>query len=164
MPQQPSLPRPSDRWIPWYFVGFFCSLVLVLVPMCIIAVRTNSGVVTEHAYEKGLAYNKAIEADAQQKSLNWKGDVVLTPNPNGKTAADFTLLDDAGHPLDQATVSLWLVRPTQNGMDKKFDMQATDSGHYHTELDLPAQGLWEARISVMRMGRNYQITKRIVIP
>ena len=90
MQQIPSLPRPSDRWIPWYFVAFFILLISILVPMGIIAVRTNTGLVTESAYNKGLAYNASIRAEEAQKALGWHGDLTITPAGN-KIHADYLL-------------------------------------------------------------------------
>jgi len=164
MQQAPSLPKPSDRWIPWYFVAFFAALVSVLVPMCVIAVRTNTGVVTEGAYEKGLAYNKAIKAEEQQDALKWRGEVIVAPISGGEVQADFALADADGKPLDGADVKIWLVRPTQAGLDQSAAMIAQSGGHYGAALPLPARGLWEARVSATANGHNYQTAKRVVLP
>ena len=159
----PSSSRPSDLWIPWSFFAFFVVLILTLVPMGLVAVRTNTGVTTEHAYEKGLAYNKTLAAAAQQEALNWRGDLTLASSAEG-VQADFQLLDAAGNPLDRASAVIWLVRPTQDGMDRRAAMQAQGNGHFTVNLALPARGLWEARVSAVQDGHNYQMVKRIVLP
>ena len=157
-------PRPSDKWIPWYIVGFFIALVSVLVPMCIIAVRTHTGVVTDGAYEKGLAYNKNIAAEEQQESLKWHGDVSITPLPEGKIQAEFTLLGSNNKAIDDAEVKLWLVRPTQAGQDQNVAMTKQGNGHYVVVTHMPNNGQWEARVSATYNNQNYQITKRFVVP
>lgn len=162
--QETSLPRPSDRWIPWYFVAFFVVLTSILVPMCVIAVRTNTGLVTDGAYEKGLAYNKAIQAFDEQKKLNWQGDVLISPTADGAVRVDFSLKDSAGHPLDGADAHFWLVRPTQAGHDQTFVMRAVGNGHYQVEVTTPVHGLWEARAAANLNGHNFQTAKRIVLP
>jgi nitrogen fixation protein FixH len=164
MPQTPSIPRPSDRWIPWYIVGFFVLLVLTLVPMCVIAVRTNTGLVTDDAYDKGLAYNKTLQAEAQQDALKWRGTVNLTSISGDKVHADFSLTDADGQTLNNADVHLWLVRPTQDGMDQNLALKALPGGHYGADLTLPVRGLWEARASATLNGHNYQTVRRIVVP
>ena len=164
MPQPQSLPKPSDRWIPWMFFAFFGLLVLVLVPMGIIAVRTNSGIVTADAYEKGLAYNSAIQAQQQQESLKWRGDVTTEILASGHTKADFSLTDASGAPLAGAAVKVWFVRPAQDGIDQQAEMREQSSGHYVAELTLPARGLWEARVSATKDGHNFQIIKRVILP
>lgn len=163
MQQIPSLPRPSDRWIPWYFVAFFILLISILVPMGIIAVRTNTGLVTESAYNKGLAYNASIRAEEAQKALGWHGDLTITPAGN-KIHADYLLSNSEGKPLNGANAKLWFVRPTQAGMDQNFTLHPNPDGHYVTEIALPAHGLWEARVSVTIDNQNYQTIKRVVIP
>jgi nitrogen fixation protein FixH len=159
-----SQPRPSDRWIPWYIVAFFVALVSTLVPMAVIAVRTNTGLVTTGAYEKGLAYNKNIHAEEQQDALKWRSELTVAPSSGGKVQADFALNDAEGRPLEGADVKLWLVRPTQAGSDQNVSMQARSAGHYSAELILPAHGLWEARVSATLGGKNYQVVKRVVLP
>ena len=160
-----SLPRLSDRWIPWYIAGFFLALVSILVPMSWIAIRTNPGVVTDNAYEKGLAYNHAIAEGAKEKILNWRGDVTVTPDAEAQSIhADFTLTDANGAPLSATEVNLWLARPTDGRFDKKTPMQAAGDGRYIADIPMAAHGLWDARVAVVRESDNYQVTKRIVLP
>ncbi|MEQ1705902.1 MAG: FixH family protein, partial [Rickettsiales bacterium] len=59
----------------WYFVAFFGFIAAVNAVMVTLAIRTHSGVVTEHPYEKGLAYNQVVEAEKNQQKLGWNGDV-----------------------------------------------------------------------------------------
>ena len=160
----PSLPRPSDRWIPWYFVMFFAVVFSVLGGMVYMALHTYTGVTTKNSYEKGLAYNKAIEAEAQQEALGWRGELRLTPDAAGEARVDFSLRDADGKPIEKADVKLMMVRPTRDGMDQSTVMQMAADGHYTVAIHLPAQGLWEARLAVMAQGKNYQMTKRVVVP
>lgn len=160
---QTSQPRPSDKWIPWYFFAFFTVLVLVLVPMCVIAVRTNSGVVTENAYEKGLAYNKTIDAAQQLASLGWGSDVTAAITTPGYATVTFKLHDGKGAPIANATAKASLFRITQSGMDQSADMTPGDKGTYTAVLDLPAPGLWEVRVAAHANGYDYQTAKRIVL-
>ena len=73
--QREPLPRPSDKWIPWYIAGFFILLTVILVPMCLIAARTYTGEVTEHAYEnpvfvEDLVRNVALKLNAHPR-VTW---------------------------------------------------------------------------------------------
>ena len=164
MPQPQSLPKPSDRWRPWYFVIFFLSRGLVLVPMCIIAVRTNTGVVTDGAYEKGLAYNKAIEAEKRQQLLHWQGKLDVGQPVNGSVHMDVALQDADGKPIRDAEVKLWLVRPTQAGKDQNTKLTLDQKNHYSGDISLPEIGMWETRVSATSEGRNYQFVKRVQFP
>jgi hypothetical protein len=40
---QPSLPRSSDRWIPWYFVAFFVALAAAMAVMAWLAIHSHTG-------------------------------------------------------------------------------------------------------------------------
>jgi len=164
VPQTASGPRPSDRWIPWAIVAFFVVLVSTLVPMCVIAIRTNPGVVTNNAYEKGLAYNKLIQDGEQQAALNWRGDLTVTELPGGKIHADFLLTGADGKPLENAEVKLWLVRPAQAGNDRNASMTLVSGGHYGADIALPERGLWEARVSATCDGHNFQTVRRVTLP
>ena len=56
----------KDKLMPWYIVLFFVVFTIVLAGFAVIAHRTHTGVVTENAYKKGLAYNDVIkEADEE---------------------------------------------------------------------------------------------------
>lgn len=159
-------PRPSDRWIPYYIVAFFLVMIATLVPMGLIAVKTNTGVVTDNAYQKGLNYNHDLQAAAEQQALHWTHRLTLDPIDNGqKLKARFTLFDTERKPLGGAEVKLWLVRPTQAGMDQSVTLIAADSaGSYAGEIPVPTRGQWEARVSALRQGHNYQVSQRITLP
>jgi len=157
-------PRPSDKWIPWYFVAFFVALISVLAPMAYFAVHTLPGTVTDNAYEKGLAYNKAIAAGEQQAALGWRGDVTIEPTGvSGEAHARYTLRDAQSKAITDAQVSLWLVRPTIDKMDQKVDL-VSDGDAYAATVKMPASGVWDAQVSATKDGKNYQISKRVVLP
>ena len=157
-------PRPSDKWIPFYIFGFFALLVSVLVPMCIIAVRTSPGLVTESSYEKGLAYNRNIKLAAEQQALHWHSDLRAIPIADGKITAEFALTDKDKAPLDKADVTVKFVRPAEKGLDQKMVMQGHGNGHYSVTLDLPKKGVWDMQLSAMLDGHNYQTSQRIIVP
>lgn len=163
MATETSEPRPSDKWIPWYFFGFFVLLTFVLVPMCLIAVKTYSGVVTEHAYEKGLAYNKAIDAKEKMEALHWQGDLKVGAWQKGHVPVDFTLRDAAGKPIKGADVEIWFARPTQAKLDQKAKMTMQADGRYLVDMLLPEDGLWDVRISAKVDGQVFQLSKRVIL-
>jgi nitrogen fixation protein FixH len=82
----------------------------------------------------------------------------------GEALATFVLRDAAGHPIDEAKVKLWLTRPTQDGMDQSVAMNPGDDGHYTATIRLPRRGMWDAQVSAVADGRNFQIMRRIIVP
>lgn len=142
-----------DRIIPWYFVMFFVVIALVNAVMVTLALRTHTGTVTAHPYEKGLAYNKIVAAAQQQQALGWKGRIDYRQG-----ALHFSLQDRNQRPLIPEKATATLTRPTQSGMD--FTAPLTGEA---TPVTFPAKGLWEVRVDALNAGVHYQQTRRIVV-
>ncbi len=148
-----------DRIIPWYFVMFFAGLALVDGIFVTLAVRTHTGIVTEHAYEKGLAYNQVVTASEEQALLGWQASIL--PEARGLR---FHLHDREGGLLRPSRVRAIITRPTQAGMDQKVEFTASEDGSWHTPLALPVNGLWEVRVFAHVGDQTYQHAQRLVLP
>lgn len=144
--------RKSDRFIPWYFVLFFLVIFIVDGAMVTVAVSTQTGVVTQHPYEQGLAYNEVVEAEKKQKELGWKGDISYH-----NKQISFVLRDKLGKKIKPDKITATLTRPTQAGMD--FFVELTNNT---VNIDFPVKGLWEVRIYATKGDKHYQQAKRIV--
>ena len=143
-----------DKFIPWYFVIFFVVLALVDGVMVTLAVSTQTGLVTEHPYEKGLAYNQVVKAEEQQEALGWKSDVKYE---NG--ILFFVLKDAGGKILHADAITANIVRPTQAGMD--FLVKLNEG---KVPIIFPIKGLWEVRVHAKVGQQEYQQSKRIIVP
>ena len=153
---------PRDRWIPWYFVLFFVVLALVDGVFVTIALRTHSGVVTEHAYQKGLAYNHVIDAAEQQQALGWSGDIYLEQS-SAQSQLFFVLKNQDDTPLEHAVVHAKMVRVTQQGYDVEYVLNELQPGSYSTTIQFPLPGLWEIRIVATWKNQSFQMHKRLMI-
>lgn len=152
-------PRPSDKWIPWYFVFGFLIFITVDCVMAYLAISTNPGVVTESAYEHGLAYNHyLVEADTQ-KALGWQSRLTAE-----KGEILFVLKDAAGKPLQGAEVKVDFVRPSQAGHDFSAVLTETAPGQYTATPSFPERGLWNVRINATWQTQPYRLTQPLVIP
>lgn len=156
-------PRPSDRWIPWYFVAFFVVLTLVLGYMVWLAVSSYPGTVSNHAYEQGLAYNKNLQAAAAQKALGWQGKVTVAA-AGAATQLHYLLQGADGQPIKDAQVHCWLYRPSSSKLDEKLELAPQPDGRYGATVTLPAKGVWEIRLAAQAQGHAFQQTERVVIP
>lgn len=143
-----------DKWIPWYFVLFFAVLIVVDGVMVTLAVTTQTGVVTDHPYEKGLAYNKVLKSSGEQDGLGWKGNIVYE---NGTLR--FDLKDNYGMVLKPASITAHISRPTQASMD--FTVTLLNGS---APLAFPQPGLWKIHMLANVEGKQYQQAKRMVIP
>lgn len=156
-------PRPSDRWIPWYFVAFFAVLTLVLGTMVWLAVHTYPGTVSDRAYEQGLAYNKNLQAAAQQQALGWQGKLTVTP-ADAATQLRYELRGADGQLLKDATIHCWLYRASSSKLDERLELIAQADGSYGVTVTFPAKGAWEVRLAAQAQGHAFQQTERVVIP
>ncbi len=155
--------RKSDKWIPWYFVMFFVGLTILNGIMVTIAVRSYTGTVVSHPYEKGLNYNKTIAAAEAQEARGWKGDI----RHEGKKLY-FTLENESGQPVALKEVKANFFRPTQQGYDFNQVLKFDTVGNYSAEVNFPLPGLWEVQIFALAEdnsaeGKTYQQSTRLVI-
>jgi len=148
-----------DRLIPWYFVLFFVVIALVDGGMATLAIRTHTGLVTEHPYEKGLAYNEVVAAESRQEELGWKGEITYTA-----PLLHFTPSDRDGKILSIDHATAHIMRPAKEGMDFQVPLVRTDTGTWQAKLQFPASGLWEIRIFAAQGENPFQQAKRIVVP
>jgi len=157
---QNSLPRPSDRFIPFYIIGFFVGLIILLSWFCWIAVHGYNGEITKDAYKKGLEYNKTLETAEAQKQLGWKDNLQIKTQ-NLDAQINFSLSDKSGNPITNAQVKVWFVRPVQSGHDFNIPLIADGKGNYSAKTKLDLAGLWEAHISATYNKQNYQRVEKI---
>ena len=148
-----------DRLIPWYIVSFFVVVAILDGIFVYIATSTHTGVVTEHAYDKGLAYNETVAAAEAQKQLGWQGDIALA----GDRMLEFSLRDADGRALTGALAKVEFMRPTQDGMDFALDLAESTDGVYTASVDFPAEGLWDVRVFATRGGEEFQSHRRVVV-
>lgn len=153
----------SDRIIPWYFVAFFVGLTIVLTAMTIIALRTETGVVTKHPYEQGLAYNKIIAAEENQEALDWHGKITFLQKTEKSGILLFDINDISGNIVALDKVSADITRPAKQGMDFKIELPHDETGKFAAEVEFPTNGLWEIRVYANKGSDKYQIAKRIVL-
>jgi nitrogen fixation protein FixH len=137
----------------WYFVAFFGFVAVVNAAMVTLAIRTHSGIVTEHPYEKGLAYNQVVDAEKEQAALGWRGAIDYK---NG--VLRFVLHDKENVPIPPEKAEASITRPTQQGMDFTVELKGAE-----TALKFPVNGLWEVRVDAEHKGVHYQQSKRIVV-
>ena len=101
------------------------------------ALRTHSGVETQDAYRRGLAYNTRVAAGREQDARAWKSVVAV----EGKEL-HIALTDRLGKAVRGLAVSAVVGRP------------ATDRHDRHVALrEHPATGTYRAKIAPLEPGR-----------
>lgn len=152
-----SIPRKSDKWIPWYFVAFFVVLAILDGIFVTIAVSTHRGVITEHAYKKGLEYNKVVTASEKQDILGWLGNIDFDKN-----TINFDLKDKNRQAVKGAKVTAYFTRSTQAGYDFSTPLELNKEGIYAKQITFPLKGLWDVRILATWHHQQYQKSKKII--
>ncbi len=152
-------PPLRDRIIPWYFVMAFMVVFAVNGVFVYMATHTHTGVVTEHAYEKGLDYNNVLSRQVAQDALGWQTELTLTENG----AVLFSVLDAEGQPVEGAKVKAHFVWPAADGQDFSQTLTPKGNGQYEAAVSFPTKGQWDITVVATWNKQPYQMRKRVVI-
>lgn len=156
--------RPFFRLEPWptAIVLFFVVVVAVNVVFIRLSMTSWTGVVTEGAYDKGVAFNKVLQAQKVQDALGWRvtlDDSALLAGADGVLRLE--VLDRQGGAVAAARVTGQLVRPIQQGNDLTFTMTESRPGHYEAPLHIALPGVWDLKLHVEGAGGEYRLARRI---
>ncbi len=152
-----------DSWIPKMFLAGFLVVIVANATMAGFAFSSWTGIATEDAYRKGLAYNATLHAARAQAAAGWQGDVAYTVGDAGRGRLEFTLRDRAGRPAAVEEVRAAFVRPTHEGFDFEFVLPPLGPGRYAATVDLPLPGMWDIRIAATRGAETLRFEQRIVV-
>lgn len=151
-------PPLKDRLIPWYFVMAFGVVFAVNMVFVTLALQSNTGVVTENPYEKGLAYNQTIAKAKRQEALGWSSKVRYDNNQ-----LSFHLKDKAGTPLPEAKITAFISRPLDAELRRNITLNEVSVGNYSTHIVFPYKGQWDVTVSAIWNNQQYQTTQRLII-
>lgn len=147
MKTTPSVLRKSDKWIPWYFVLFFAAIAIIDGTFVTLAIKTHTGMVTEHAYEKGLAYNEILDKAAAQTQIDINQKAAFKDG-----VLSWNLSTKKGQNIKDAKVTARLFRPAQDGYDFDVLLENKENGLYEARPRFPLPGLWMARLEAQWLG------------
>lgn len=150
-------------WGPWVFVAMFAVVLGANGVMVWIAFDTWTGLETRNAYERGLAYNRVLDAERAQAALGWHVEVDVTPGEAGRATIDARFRNRDGHPVSLTRVRARLIRPTHSGHDTAVTLAKQGPGHYRTDLTVPLPGQWDLRVLAEYAGGTFQARRRVVL-
>jgi len=150
-------------WIPWALGGIFAVFLIANSIMLYFAARSWTGLETEGAYEKGLAYNDTIAAAEAQAALGWQVAMDAGAAEAGEAWVEVSLLDRSGHPIAARVVWAQLVRPTHVGYDREAPLRDLGAGRYRGIVELPLSGQWDLRVRVEHAGGVYRTSRRVIL-
>jgi nitrogen fixation protein FixH len=160
----PARAASRGRWIPWLFVAGMLLVVAVNATLVYFATRSWGGLVSDRAFERGIAYNRLIAEAAAEAALGWTAEIAYQAGANGKTPVLLvTLRDGAGEPMDRAAVSLEAARPVEAQAPVAVGLRPVGDGRYAGAADGLRAGQWDIRMAVARDGHDAHFTRRIVV-
>ncbi len=162
-----SVPRHHafSRWIPWLYVAVFVPVVAVNLLLVRLALSSNTGLVTERAFDTGQSYNAVIAAGARQQALGWQAAVDVQPESLPHRMALSIAMTGADHqPLTGLIVAGRLVSPVDPQPDIAAALVETSGGRYRTVLTVPRAGQWELQLVASDGAGQFAILQRLTAP
>lgn len=138
--------------------GFFLTVTAVDVIMISSALDSQPGLVTDHAYERGLAHNDVLAAKARQDALGWR---LKVERQGSELTLSLRDRDGAGVPAER--VELRLLRPSDAGLDRPLTAQMLENGLYRADMGEVVPGLWQLAVTIHRGEDRYDSLKTLVI-
>lgn len=143
------------------FLAFFATVFLVNGSLIYNAIKTNSGLVANEPYRKGLHYNERIAADERQAQLHWSETTTLTRE--GRVSISLSAENE--RPVTALKVQAMIGRPSTNALDKTVTLEETAPGRYEARVGPLDAGNWlvafEARVDARAEDPVYRARKRL---
>ena len=155
--------QARGSWIPWLFVAFLLAVVAANGMMIWIAVESWPGLVTSQAYDKGLIYNRNLEAAQRQASLGWQPHLTARILEGFAAEVELVLTNMQGEPLTRAEVHTVFKRPVQDGADFELVLGSKRPGIYRAGFELPMIGLWDIHVTIRRDGDLFVHDERVML-
>jgi nitrogen fixation protein FixH len=149
------------RWIPWTLVAFFGVVLLVNGVMIWIAMQSFPGLVTDRAYDNGLAYNRNLDAEAAQAALGWKAAIGARIVDGFTAELRVDLVDRDGRPIEGAVVAARLARPAETASDFDLALVPSGGGRYLAVFQLPMIGAWDVHLVATRGDDRLVVDRRV---
>jgi nitrogen fixation protein FixH len=124
----------------------------------VVGSRSFEGIVTEHPYEHGLSWDKAQQA---KRVLGWEVGIREKEFSVGKKTLTLTVLDKTGKPLEEASVSVTVSRPSTAAYDRTYMCERMEEGFCRAVVDLPLYGHWDLKIRVVKGQDDMAYEKEI---
>jgi nitrogen fixation protein FixH len=148
--------RKNGKFILFCFLGFFGFVTMVDSLFVYMALKTNTGLVTQEPYEKGLAYNEVLDRAKEQPSLR---ETASYQN----SIFQWKVLSEQGTAIDDAQVFVKFIRPIQDGYDFSVKLTKQNDGIYRQKIDFPLPGLWVAKMSAQWNNQTYQTSHEFMV-
>ena len=152
----------SGRTVLLILLLFFGTIGSVNALLVYYALSTFRGEVADHPYEDGLAYNSTIAAARAQQARNWRVDVKLVPDGEGRYV-EVSAHDAQGRLIQGLAMSGNFAAPADIALDRRVTMAEERPGVYSARVPVTS-GRWDLEIAARRDGEIvFQSKSRILV-
>ena len=140
----------TGRHVLFALLGFFGAVFAVNAYFIDQALSTNTGVVSNEPYRKGLKYNERIAASERQAELGWRDEIKLASTGDRLSIG---IRDKDGKAVSGLALKATLGRPASESDDITVTLIETPEGIYEAALPPRAAGTYIASIEAVDPGR-----------
>jgi nitrogen fixation protein FixH len=155
--------RRDSRWTLACLALIFVAMLVANTALVVVSLGSFTGLVTDHSYAKGLAYNHVLADARAQAALGWRVAIAFEPTAPGAGRLVVEVADGTGRPLAPARLDGRLVRPAAARADVALDLRPAGVGRWTADIAPPAPGLWEVRVTATRGADRLVAAERIVV-
>ena len=127
-------------------LAFFGLVIAANVVFIVLAWQSWSGLSTDDAYRRGLAYNETLRQAEAQRALGWQVRAELVPLADGGARLSVVFTGSNDTPVERLDITGQLRRPSREGADRPVVLTGQGSGRYGTDVDLPFSGQWDLHL------------------
>jgi nitrogen fixation protein FixH len=131
-------------------LAFFGIIFVVNGYMIYKSQSTWTGLETQDAYRRGLKYNQQLSEFRAQNDRGWTMDVVHSELPDDGLRFSATPTDEKHEAISLLDVTIELMRPTHEGMDRTIPLKEISLGVYAGETRGLAKGKWYLIVTASR--------------
>ena len=177
--------RKGMHWAPKAFIGFFMVVFALNASFLYISnkglppavakwflpgadketLHTGFPGVVAHGTEASKEIGSELTARNRQMRLGWRVELSGLDALSRDGAAQVTVRahDRDGSPMQDAQVTLELLRPAQSARDQSLPLPLSGPGQYQAWVTLTEVGRWIAVARVTRGGDQYQIEQQLTV-
>jgi nitrogen fixation protein FixH len=134
-------------------IAFFLLVFGVNGVLIYKAVKTFSGEVTPHPYERGLAYNRELAQAREQAARDWKVDVRISRVSPVETEISVAARDADGAAITGVEMTALFAAPADLAKDVRVTLAPVAPGRYVGRAALP-KGQRDLALTATRGGKQ----------
>lgn len=148
----------TGRHVALMMVAFFAVIFAVNAYFIFIGLKTFPGLVTEEAYQEGLAFNQELASVRANDALGWHTAFTWTD-----AGLRVDLADRDRRPLDGLLIAATLSRPLGTPDVHEVMLTPRGNGTYVADLRLDQPGQWTVAIKAENGRTVFRAETRIFV-